>query len=96
MFIESLTLEQLLQLFQALLLASFFGAFAGANLTGFFDFLARVFAWGSRKLFGKEKSERELMRDLARERVYLLMRARSCKLEIRKLQKRQTLASYAH
>lgn len=95
MFIESLTPEQLLQFAELVILASFFGALLGANLGGLFYCLARAFGWGARKLFGEKKSDRELMRDLARERVYLLMRARTCKLDIRKLQKRQSLASYA-
>ncbi len=96
MFIESLTPDQLVHFTALLLLASFMGAFAGANLGGFFDLLARIFGWSAHKLFGEEKSERELLRDLARERVYLLMRARTCKLEMRKLQQRQTLARHAH
>lgn len=96
MFIESLTPDQLVRFAEVLMLGAFLAAFFGANLSGFFEFLARFFGWSARKLFGEKKSERELMRDLARERVYLLMRARTCKLEIRKLQERQTLARYAH
>lgn len=89
MFIESLTPAQLSQLFELLLLTAFLGGFAGANLGGFFELVFRVFSWGSKKLFGSQKTKLDLVRDLQSERFYLLMRARTAKREMRKLQSRQ-------
>lgn len=90
MLIESLTQEQILQLFELLLLTAFLGGFAGANLGGFFELVFRVFSWGSKRLFGSQKTKLDLMRDLQRERFYLLMRARTAKREMRKLQSQQS------
>ncbi|MBD7959331.1 hypothetical protein [Comamonas avium] len=96
MIIESLTPDQLVHFTELLLLASFMGAFAGANLGGFFDLLYRLFGWGSSKLFGPEKSELETIADLQFQRRVLLIRARTAGRELRKHRLRQTLGRHAH
>lgn len=96
MFIESLTPGQLVLFTELLLLASFLGAFVGANLGGFFDLLARVFGWASKAVFGPEKSELEAIKDLQFQRRVSLMRARTASRELRKRHLRQTLGPHAH
>lgn len=84
MFIESLTPEQLGLLVELLLLTSFFGAFVGANLGGFFELVGRLFGWASKSIFGPKKSPHEAIKELRMQRRIFLMRARIARRELHK------------
>lgn len=96
-FLQSLTSEQLAALTESfssltelVLFAAFVGGLVGANLGGLFEFLTSIFARASSAVFGPRRATAQALRDVQRERRFLLLRARVLRREAVKLEQRLT------